>query len=725
MSAVADAVDLSPYVRPAADGASRMEAMVDGMHCAGCAQRIERALAARPEVREARVNVTARKLAVTWDGGDGLAPALVDEVERLGFRVMPFDSEQMDSAGAARERALLRAMAVAGFAAGNIMLLSISVWAGYFQGMGPATRDLMHWFSALIALPAVAYAGRPFFSSAVTALRSRSMNMDVPISLAVLLATGMSLAETLRSAQHVYFDSATALLFFLLVGRFLDARARGRARSAAERLLALGAAAVRILDDDGSSRMVPPQAVRQGDQVLIAAGERVPVDGTVETGESDIDTALISGESVPTAAAPGTRVFAGTLNLTGSLRLRVDAVGDGTLLAEIARLMDAAEQRRARHVVLADRLVRVYSPAVHLLAAGTFLGWWLLGGAGWQDSLLIAVAVLIITCPCALALAVPVVQVVASNRLFRQGILLKSATALERIAAIDTVAFDKTGTLTRGKPVLRDGAGHPALPAAAALALASRHPLARALAEAAPATAPADRVEEVPGRGLRRPCEDGTEERLGSAAWCGVEDAPPADGPELWYAPAEGAPVRFRFEDALRDDAAQVVAALRDAGLDVLLLSGDRAATVTATAEAVGITDAAAELSPADKVARLEELAAEGRRVCMVGDGLNDAPALAAAFTSMSPAGAADISQTAADLVFQGERLAPVLEARRTARRAARLVRQNFGLALGYNLFTVPLACAGYVTPLIAAIAMSSSSLVVIGNALRLGRSGR
>ncbi|MEX2643420.1 MAG: heavy metal translocating P-type ATPase, partial [Acetobacterales bacterium] len=351
-SLAAGSADLSPYVRDAEDGLSRMEAMVEGIHCAGCAQRIERALAERPEVQAARVNVTARKLSVSWTGGPAAAPALVAAVEALGFRVMPFDPDLLDGAAAVREKALLRAMAVAGFAAGNIMLLSVSVWAGHFQDMGPATRDLMHGVSALIALPAVAYAGRPFFASALSALRSRALNMDVPISLAVLLTTGMSLVETLRGAEHAYFDSATALLFFLLVGRFLDARARGRARSAAERLLALRAASVRIVDPDGSARSVPPQAVRAGDTLLIAAGERVPVDGRVVEGESDVDAALISGESVPAWVAPGVRVFAGTVNLTGPLRLTVEAVGEGTLLAEIARLMESAEQRRARHVAL-------------------------------------------------------------------------------------------------------------------------------------------------------------------------------------------------------------------------------------------------------------------------------------------------------------------------------------------------------------------------------------
>lgn len=723
--AVAGASELAPYIRDEPDGERSLNLLVDGMHCAGCQNRIEKRLRQIPGVVIGRVNLTARRLALRWQPDLVGADAIREAVEALGFRLVPFDPEKLSSAAEATRRSLLRAMAVAGFAAANIMLLSVAVWAGNAQDMDPTTRDLMHWLSALIAIPAVGYAGRPFFLSAVTALKGRALNMDVPISLAVLLATGVSLVETIRGAPDVYFDSATALLFFLLIGRFLEQSARGRARSAVEHLLALNATAITVLCDDGVRRTLAPEAVGPGMRVFVPVGGRIPVDGCIIDGVSDIDTSLITGESVPTVAAAGSRVYAGAINLSGALTVEVAAAGQDTLLAEIARLLEAAEQRRARYVEVAARIVRIYAPTVHILAAATFLFWILLGGAAWQTALLYAVAVLIVTCPCALALAVPVVQVVAANRLFRQGVLVKSPTALERLAAVDTIVLDKTGTVTLGRPELvRDSTWQESdLAAAAALAASSLHPLARALAAAAPAAVVVDGVEEVPGYGLRLKTANG-EVRLGRGGWAG--GAPSASTAlELWFSRPGHAAIRFEMTDALRPDAVETIRLCFERGYAVELLSGDRASAVAPVARALGIARWQADCTPADKIARLDALAVEGRKVCMVGDGLNDAPALAAAAASISPSTAADISQTAADVVFQGERLAPILEAIRVARSANRLVRQNFGLAFGYNCITIPIAMAGLVTPLIAAIAMSTSSLVVIGNALRLGWTGR
>ncbi|MDX1541746.1 MAG: copper-translocating P-type ATPase, partial [Geminicoccaceae bacterium] len=604
----------------------------------------------------------------------------------------------------------------------NVMLLSVAVWAGHAQDMGPATRSLMHGFTALIALPAIAYAGRPFFASALRALRRGRTNMDVPISLALILVGAMSLFEALSHGEHVYFDSAVMLLFFLLIGRYLDRRARGQARSAAERLMALERGVVTVLDEAGVCRTLPVTEVAAGAIVLVGVGERIGVDGTVLAGASELDTSLITGESVPARVTPGTAVFAGTVNLGRPLRVRAGAAGEDTLLAEIVRLMEAAEQRRARFVVLADRIARMYAPAVHGLALLTLLAWWLILGAAWQVALLHATAVLIITCPCALGLAVPAVQVIASGRLFRSGVLLKSASALERLAEIDQVVLDKTGTLTLGRPAL-DPMQLPAaddLELAASLAGASRHPLARAMATAASAVPVAAGVEERPGEGLRLAAREG-EVRLGSAAFVRAgETGEEPDRPVLWLSRPGRAPVRMALDDPLRPDADAVIASIKARGLDVIMLSGDRAGAAAEAARRLGIDVWSSGCSPADKVARLEALRAAGRKVLMVGDGLNDAPALAAAHVSISPSSAIDVSRTAADAIFQGDRLAPVALAIDVARRARRLVRQNLALALTYNLITVPLAIAGLVTPLVAALSMSASSLLVVGNALRL-----
>jgi len=714
--------DTALYETESPDGTRALHLMVDGLQCAACVWLIEQVLARQPGIVEARVNMTTRRLRLVWNPDGTDARRLIAAVAALGYRLVPFDARRMAENMDREDRALLRAMAVAGFAAGNVMLLSVSVWAGHASAMGPATRDLFHWISALIALPAVAYAGLPFFRSARTALASGRLNMDVPISLGVILAAGMSLVATMQGQPHAYFDAAVTLLFFLLAGRFLDRRARSRARSVAENLLALNAAPVNLMEPGGARRAVAPERIKPGDRVAVAAGERIGVDGAVAVGRSDVDTALVTGESVPGAVGPGIRVFAGTLNLTGPIEVVATAAGGSTLLAEIVRLMENAEQARGAYRRLADRVSRAYAPVVHLLALGTLAGW-LAAGADWGASLTAAVAVLIITCPCALALAVPAVQVATTGRLLRAGILVKSADALERLAGIDMVVFDKTGTLTEGRPVLLNPGDVAAddLRLAAAMAGASRHPLARALAKTAPSTAMPAGLRETPGMGLEAETAEGTA-RLGSRAFCGVADDDGSAFPELWLSRPGRAPVRFAFEDTLRPGAAETLAALKKMGLGVVLLSGDRPAATAKVARRLGIEHWSARCSPADKTRHLEALAAEGRRVLMVGDGLNDAPALAAAAASMSPAAAADITQTAADIVWQGRALDAVAEALTAARMARRLARQNIALAVAYNLLAVPLAMAGQLTPLIAAAAMSSSSLLVSLNALRARR---
>ncbi len=695
---------------------------VENMRCGGCLRGIERALNALPFVATARANLTTKRVRVTGKAGAPSTEALVDALAEAGYTARPFDTRLIETDEEGRR--LLRALGVSGFAAANVMLLSVAVWAGLASDMDYGTRGLFHWISALIAMPAVAYAGQPFFTSALQAIGHRRLNMDVPISLAVILATGVSLYQTVRGADDVYFDASITLLFFLLIGRYLDHLVRAKARDAAQNLLLLRATGATVVDEEGRLQFLPVEQIANGMTVLVAAGEQLPVDGVVAEGQSSMDTALITGESLPASVAPGDKVFAGTVNLAEPLRIRVTQVGEGTLLAEIARIMEAAEQNRSRYVRMADRAARYYAPGVHLLALIAFVGW-IIAGAAWQDALMIAAAVLIITCPCALALAVPVVQVVAASRLLRQGILMKSADALERLAEIDCAIFDKTGTLTRGELRLTDGQSwdEAALAEAAAMAANSKHPLARALVRAAQqrlgSVAAASDVVELPGRGLSRSLPEG-EARLGSAAWIGLDQGRESASPELWFARPGCEPIRFAFEDALRDDAGQVVEGLAERGVPTEILSGDRFAAVRSAAADLPVERFAAEQGPAAKIARLERLEKEGRSPLMVGDGLNDAPALAAAHASMSPSSAADISQTAADFIFQGSHLSPVLETLDVARRSRALAVQNFVLAGAYNVIAIPLAMAGYVTPLIAALAMSSSSIVVTLNALRL-----
>ena len=694
---------------------------VENMNCGGCMRKVEKALLDVPGVASARANLSARRATVVFTETQPSAAPLVDALGRIGFKAAELAPEALDT-GENAGRRLLSRLAVAGFAGANIMLLSVSVWSGSSTADDPV-HALFHWLSAVIALPAIAYAGQPFFSSAWQALKRRRLNMDVPISLAILLSATMSLYQTIKGTDQVYFDASVTLLFFLLIGRYLDQRVRTRARGAAENLLGLKAQWAHVIASDGSVERLPSRLVEPGMRIAVAAGERFPADGVIAQGATAIDESLITGETMPRELAANDLVYAGSVNLGGPVEMEARAVEADTLLSQIARLMETAEQARGRYVRLADRAARFYAPAVHTLAAASFIGW-MISGAGWEASLTIAIAVLIITCPCALALAVPAVQVAASARLFDRGILLKAADGLERLAETDTAVFDKTGTLTAGIPSLANGGaiGNETLSAAAALAASSRHPYALAVAQAAKerfgAVPSIGGVEEIPGFGLRRVTEAG-EERLGSAAWCSVDLARAASA-SLWYVQPGLEPVALQFEDKLRDDAGETIDALRQAHFGVSLYSGDRREAVEPAAKAVHIEEWHAGMKPHEKIERLEALKAQGRRVLMVGDGLNDAPALAAAHASVSPSTAADISQTASDAVFQGAKLMPVIELLATARKTRKMSFQNFAVAFGYNLVFVPLAMAGFVTPLVAAIAMSTSSILVTLNAIRL-----
>ena len=727
-AATATQADPARAARLSAGQPGHIDLVVPGLRCAGCIARVESALNAHPAIRAARVNLSAGRVAIDWDEDAAAAGDLVAVVEALGYDARPFDAGTYGRDTDPEGRFLIRCLAVAGFAAGNVMLLSVSVWSGADQ----ATRDLFHWLSALIAMPAVAYAGRPFFLSAFRALGAGHLNMDVPISLAVVLAVGMSLFETIGHGENAYFDASVTLLFFLLCGRVLDHLMRARARSAVTRLLALSPSSAQVVRESGGIGVMAVDRIEPGMTVLVAAGERVPADGVITGGTSEADFSLVTGESVPERLAGGTKVFAGVLNLSAPVRVRVTATGEDTFLADVIRLMEAAEAGKARYMRLADRAARIYAPAVHIVAALAFIGWMWWTGGDWRVSAMTSVAVLIITCPCALGLAVPAVQVVANGVLFRRGIMVKDATALERLAQADMFVFDKTGTLTRGQARMigAEAVDAHALAVAAGLARESRHPLSRAVVRAAAergvAAAGVERVSEHPGFGLEGRY-GGATVRLGSPDWCGYGDSVSDSGdgedgaaPALCLRFGEDAPVRFRFEDSLKEDAAGTLGRLAGQGAGVAILSGDRPAVVARVAAGLGIDDFTASARPCEKVSHIEGLRAGGRNVAMIGDGLNDAPALAAAQVSMAPAGASDVGRAAADYVFLGERLDPVNTAFKVARAARRVILQNFGIALVYNLVAVPVAVLGFASPLAAAIAMSLSSVVVIANALRL-----
>lgn len=714
-------IDPEPFVRRERQGTSRLELAVKGMRCAGCMAKIERGVSALPGVEEARVNLSSAKLSVRWREGRTSADGIVACVNALGFEAFPYDPDAVLRQDDEEGRFLLRCLAVSGFAASNVMFLSICIWAGLDGEMGEGTRTLLHWISGLIAIPAALYAGRPFFRSALASLARGQANMDVPITLGILLALGLSVYEAIEGGRYAYFDAAVSLPFLLLIGRYLDHLLRRKARAAALDLAAMQTGTSTRIAADGRTEAVAARDIVPGEKLLVATGERVPVDGIVEAGEGEVDVSLVTGESLPALVAVGGAVKGGTLVLGRPLTVRATARVQDSLVAEMARLLEAGQQTRGRYVRLADRAAALYVPVVHGLALAVFAGglWF---GLGAHAAVTNAIALLIITCPCALGLAVPAVQIVATSRLFRAGLLVKSGDALERLAEADVAVFDKTGTLTLGHPVLVNAASvaRGDLELAAMLARASRHPLSRAIIDAAGGGPVADGVREVAGDGLEATI-GGVPVRLGRAAWVGLgEGAAVSAASHLWLRRGAAPAVRFDFEDALRGDAGQTVGQLQTRGLAVEMLSGDRDAPAAAVAAASGISTWRAANDPKQKAEHLESLRAQGRRTLMVGDGLNDAAALSLAHVSISPGTAAQASQAASDMVLQGEALSPIVEAIDVARAARRLVFQNFAFAAVYNAAAVPLAALGQVTPLIAAVAMSASSLIVMLNALRL-----
>lgn len=709
------------------EGKNSLSLLVEGVHCAACIRSIEGEMQQDPLVQEARLNLSLRRLSLQWSGPASHGEKLASMVENLGYRVSPFDPAQLSQADENEGRTLLRSLAIAAFASSNVMMLSLAVWVGQFQDMAPDTQRSFQWVAGLVAVPATLFAGQVFFRSAWQAVRRWRTNIDVPISLGILLTTFISLLELWRGGSHVYFDSAVALLFVLLIGRYLDFRVRARARSSIEQLLLVRAYAAHQILPDGSTIAIRADQVTQGMTLLVPPGARFPVDSVILSGHSTIDRSVVTGESKALEAGPGDTILSGSVNGGAALQVEALAAVDASHLAQIAALVENAEKNRSPLVVLGDRAAALWTPFIHGTALITLIGW-LLAGAGLPVALLNAVCVLIVACPCAIGLAVPAVQTVASGALFKRGILLRSGEALERLARVDQVAFDKTGTLTHGSPIVVDAPCDQQLVAqAASIAKASGHPLARAIAALSSGPVASNVIEHA-GLGLSQGSY-----KLGSARFCQLNaddmkrDAHSrANGTDsiVWFTHKDQAPGLFRLRDAPRPEASAAVQYFTQQNIQPHLLSGDTQGNVSSVAATVKIKAAQtyAEMLPADKLRWLEQRAADGHRTLMVGDGVNDAPALAGAWVSAGFSYGAPISQNRADIILPEQGIGLLPFAHRVARKAYRLILQNFGLALAYNIILMPLAMAGALTPLKAAIAMSVSSLTVTLNALRAGR---
>ena len=699
-------------------GLMQSDVVVDDVHCGGCIRTIEKGLAAVDIIKNVRLNLSTGWLSVQWQR-DNVDPALLfSTLKNLGYSAHLAQDQPSDKDPVLKE--LLIALGIAGFAAANIMLLSVSVWSG----AEAATRDLFHWISALLAIPAVGIAGRPFFRPAFNAVKAGRLNMEVPISLAVILALLMSIYETANHGENAYFDASVTLLFFLLIGRTLDHIMRARARGAVKTLLQMMPRGAIVTGKNGARDYFRLEAIEPGMRIVVPLGERIPVDGRIISGKSDLDCSIVNGESSPVTVTIGENVRAGMLNLTAPVEIEATASASSSFVAEIKTMMEAAESGKQKYKRIADRAAAIYAPAVHLLAFATFVGWMIAGG-GWHQATLAAVAVLIITCPCALGLAVPIVQVVAAGKLFSEGIMVKDGVALEKLADIDYAVFDKTGTLTMGRPLLKNSEEHDYrnMQLASSLASFSHHPYSQAISERGRLDAvdlfEMTEIEEVPGSGIQGAL-NGHEYRLGKAQWALGGKNNDADISGVILSRDGKLMDTFVFQDQIRPASAATLANLRALGIEAEILSGDYQFNVAQIAAELGDVPYSSGVSPSEKVERVRLLGKQGHKVLMVGDGINDVPALASAHVSIAPSSAADVGRSVSDMIFLRDGLNAVSRAIAVSKMASRLIKQNFGLAIAYNIVAVPLAIFGYATPMVAALAMSSSSIIVTLNALRL-----
>jgi Cu2+-exporting ATPase len=729
------------YVRTDDQGLSEVSLFLEGIHCAACVWLNEKVLASIPGVQRARVNFATHRATVLWDCRLTPLSTIVTMLQRIGYHAEPYDPDLIEGHHSRRNRDLLIRLGVAGFGAANVMLLAVALYAGYFHGIDPHLKNYFHWIAWGIATPVVFYSGWVFHRDAWHGLRAGRLTMDLPISLGALVTYGYSVWVMLSGTGEVYFETVATFVFVLLTGRYLESTARRRAADASERLLRLEPRVATVLRD-GVECVVATRDVQVGECLLVRPGERIPVDGCITLGLSTVDESLLTGESVAVAKQPGDAVASGTLNLDGALQLTATRVGEASTLARIVRLVEESQTGRPPLQRLADRAAGHFVAIVLTLAVLTFGYWW------WAVNLDIAVqnavAVLIITCPCALGLAVPVALITAVGAAAREGILIKQTGALEQMAQIRHVMLDKTGVITAGTPrVVRvcpaDGVtGDELLRMAASLESFSEHPLGMAIVQEARARnlvidSTLTSVHNTPGMGLEGWTADGAQWRVGRPSFVaeltgGMAPEAPADDPQIGAASWAACAANGRWmgwiglADPLLEDVPYAIRLLHRMGMATQLLSGDRQAVVDAVARAAGVPAWSAGLLPADKVQAIVALQEQGHVVAMVGDGVNDAPAMARANVAIAVARAVDLSASVADVVFLRQDLTLLPRTLRLGQRVVQVIRQNFMLAILYNLLAIPLAASGHVIPLVAAIAMPLSSLAVILNALRLRR---
>ncbi|OIO70607.1 MAG: copper-translocating P-type ATPase [Zetaproteobacteria bacterium CG1_02_53_45] len=725
------------FVRALEGGKKQAHLLVEGIHCAACVWLIEHGLNAMDGIEMAEVNLAHQRLNLRWDSSRVALSAIMLRLGRLGYAAAPFNPETAEGSLQRRNRSLLFRMAFAGFGVMNIMWISIALYAGAFSGIDSEVKQFFHWISFCIATPVLIYSGWPFFRAAALGLKQLRLTMDLPIAIGSLSTWSYSSWITFNASGEVYFDTVVTFLFVILIGRYLEGLSKRNASSAALRLMELQPRLATRLLATGEER-ISVRKLQVGDHVLVRPGEKLPADGLVISGASYIDESMLSGESRPLRKEAGANVVAGSMNVDGSLTVEVCSVGADTALARIVTLVEEAQGSKAKVQQIADRIVPWFVAATIGLAAITFI-YWLRND--FDTALLAAVSVLIITCPCALGLATPMCIAVGVGAGAKRGVLVRHGQALEILSGITHVVFDKTGTLTEGR--MRVAQVIPAntfdqvalISLAAAVEGQSRHPLATAITAALKGkqltcvsflsesglgvSGMVDSRRVVIGN-LRLMQRDGIavpeqmqQEQSRIERQMGVAVLVAVDGALAGL---------IHLQDRVRDEAGALIQSLREQGIGITMLTGDSMAAAQALKETLGEMHVVAELLPEDKEAEIRRLQAGGEKVLMIGDGVNDAPALARADVSMAMGSGMDVSMACADIVLVSSDLSRVGFAIKLAQKTLSTIRQNIGISLAYNVILVPAAMAALVTPVFAAIAMPISSLLVIGNAILIRR---
>jgi Cu2+-exporting ATPase len=706
---------------------AELNLIVDGIRCASCVWLIEHLLQRVPGIRSARVNFATHRVQVRFDARQVSPADICTQLTKVGYLPRPFSLDELQRSADKEKTSLLLRFGTAAFFSMQLMGFSLALYAGYFQGIDPTTRTLLQVFAAVVTTPVVFYSGSPFLRGAWFSLRNRLPNMDLLIALGSLSAYCYSL-YALATGKEVYFDTAAMIITLILAGRLFENGARRKASAGVDKLLQLAPARALQLQDDGTTVTLDSSQLKIDDLIRVQAGERFPTDGRIVAGATEVDEAAVTGEPLPILREVGSSVPSGALNLTGSIDVKVTAAAADSFVARVANLVEQAQARKAPVQGLADKVATLFIPFVILVALATFALWY-----GHPDALMHAITVLVVACPCALGLATPTAVMVATGRAAEAGVLFRGGDILEACAGLSQVAFDKTGTLTSGKPQVvavnaHKGSPEQLLRLAARAAMGSRHPLALGiLAETGRqglSTPQAAGSRTVPGRGIELQTEEGLL-LAGSRRFLSEQGVPlPApDGAtssEVHIALDKAYQGVLRLADRLRDDAAEVIGRLQQAGFSTLLLTGDHPDTARQIAKQLNIENWQAELTPADKAQAISAGLGRGEKIMMVGDGINDAPALSTATVGCALAGGTDIAVESADLVLIRPDLGKLCFALKLARRSLRIIRQNLLWAFTYNLVAIPLAAVGKLLPVYGAAAMAISSICVVANSLRL-----